>query len=57
MKEKKPGGKKHGQKYKSFLVWQLLLQLTDNDHAVSSKNLNLGSFSFCGGRKGGRGIQ
>ena len=31
------GGKRPGQKYKSLLVWQYLLKMTDEDHAVSSK--------------------
>lgn len=34
-KEKKPGGKKPGQKYKSLLVWNLLLKRTDENHAAS----------------------
>ena len=34
MEEKKPGSKKKGQKYKSLLVWDLLLKRTDENHAV-----------------------
>lgn len=31
---KKSGGKKRGQKYKSLLVWDILLKKTDEDHAL-----------------------
>ena len=31
-KEKKQGHKKKGQKYKSLLVWNLLLKRTDENH-------------------------
>lgn len=33
-KEKKQGGKKPGQKYKSLIVWNLLLKRTDETHAL-----------------------
>ena len=33
-KEKKQGHKKKGQKYKSLLVWNLLLKRTDESHAA-----------------------
>ena len=33
-KEKKKGHKKKGQKYKSLLVWNLLLKRTDENHAA-----------------------
>ena len=32
--QKKQGGKKHGQKYKSWIVWNLLLKRTDETHAL-----------------------
>ena len=31
---KKPGGKREGQKYKSLLVWDILLKKTDENHAL-----------------------
>ncbi len=31
---KKPGGKRPGQKFKSLLVWNILLKKTDEDHAL-----------------------
>lgn len=31
---KKPGGKRAGQKYKSLLVWDILLKKTDENHAL-----------------------
>ena len=37
IKNSDQGGKRPGQKYKSLLVWQYLLKMTDEDHAVSSK--------------------
>ena len=36
MEPKKAGGKRSGQKYKSFLVWQILLENTDENHTLSS---------------------
>lgn len=33
-KTKKPGGKSKGQKYKSLIVWNLLLKHTDETHAL-----------------------
>ena len=38
-KEKKPGGKKSGQKYKSLLVWDILQKRTDESHAISLKEI------------------
>ena len=38
-KEKKPGGKKSGQKYKSLLDWDILQKRTDEKHAVSLKEV------------------
>lgn len=38
-KEKKQGHKKKGQKYKSLLVWNLLLKRTDEGHAASIKEI------------------
>ena len=38
-KEKKQGHKKKGQKYKSLLVWNLLLKRTDENHAASIKEI------------------
>ena len=38
-KERKPGGKKPGQKYKSLLVWNLLLKRTDENHAAGIKEI------------------
>lgn len=32
--KRKTGGKKHGQKFKSLIVWNLLLKRTDEDHAI-----------------------
>lgn len=32
-KAKKPGGKSKGQKYKSLIVWNLLLKRTDENYA------------------------
>ena len=32
-KAKKTGGKREGQKYKSLLVWDILLKKTDENHA------------------------
>lgn len=32
---KKPSFKRQGQKYKSLLVWQVLLKRTDEDHPLS----------------------
>ena len=31
---KKPGYKRPGQKYKSLLVWQVLLKRTDEEHPI-----------------------
>ena len=39
MEEKKPGGKKPGQKYKSLLVWDILQKHTDEDHALNVKTI------------------
>lgn len=39
MEEKKIGHKKKGQKYKSLLVWNLLLKRTDENHAASIKDI------------------
>ena len=39
MVEKKPGGKRHGQKYKSLLVWQFLLKRADEEHAVKTEDM------------------
>ena len=33
-KDKKTGGKSKGQKYKSLIVWNLLLQRTGENHAL-----------------------
>ena len=33
-KAKKTGGKSKGQKYKSLIVWNLLLKHTDETHAL-----------------------
>lgn len=38
-KAKKPGGKKEGQKYKSLLVWDVLLKKTDENHAIRLKDI------------------
>ena len=38
-KAKKPGGKKEGQKYKSLLVWDILLKKTDGNHAIRLKDI------------------
>ena len=35
-KAKKTGGKKEGQKYKSLLVWDILLKKTDENHATAA---------------------
>ena len=37
--EKKQGHKKKGQKYKSLLVWNLLLKRTDENHAAGIKEI------------------
>ena len=34
LKSKKAGGKREGQKYKSLLVWDILLKKTDENHAL-----------------------
>ncbi len=39
MAEKKPGGKRPGQKYKSLLVWQYFLKRADEDHAVKTEDI------------------
>ena len=36
---KKPGGKREGQKYKSLLVWDILLKKTDENHALQLKDI------------------
>ena len=38
-KAKKTGGKKEGQKYKSLLVWDILLKKTDENHAIRLKDI------------------
>ena len=38
-KEKKQGGKRPGQKFKSLLVWNLLLKRTDENHAAGIKEI------------------
>ena len=38
-KEKKQGGKRPGQKFKSLLVWNLLLKRTDESHAAGIKEI------------------
>ncbi len=35
MAEKKKGGKREGQKYKSLLVWQILQKETDSEHPIT----------------------
>ena len=39
LKKKKPGGKREGQKYKSLLVWDILLKKTDENHALQLKDI------------------
>ncbi len=36
---KKPGGKRPGQKFKSLLVWNILLKKTDENHALGIKEI------------------
>lgn len=38
-KAKKTGGKREGQKYKSLLVWDILLKKTDENHALRLKDI------------------
>lgn len=38
-KGKKLGGKREGQKYKSLLVWDILLKKTDENHALQLKDI------------------
>lgn len=38
-KPKKTGGKQEGQKYKSLLVWDILLKKTDENHALRLKDI------------------
>ena len=38
-KEKKQGHKGKGQKYKSLLVWDILLKKTDENHALRLKDI------------------
>lgn len=38
-KAKKTGGKREGQKYKSLLVWDILLKKTDENHAIRLKDI------------------
>ena len=47
-KEKKQGHKGKGQKYKSLLVWDILLKKTDEDHAVQLKDIkrHLGNYGI-----------
>ena len=37
--QKKQGGKKPGQKFKSLLVWDILQKRTDENHAISLKEI------------------
>lgn len=39
VKNNNKGGKRPGQKYKSLLVWNILLKRTDNDHALTMKDI------------------
>ena len=39
VKNNDKGGKRPGQKYKSLLVWNLLLKRTDENHAISIKDI------------------
>lgn len=39
VKNNHKGGKRPGQKYKSLLVWNILLKRTDEDHALSIKDI------------------
>ena len=39
-KEKKQGHKGKGQKYKSLLIWDILQKRTDENHAISLKEIN-----------------
>lgn len=39
-KAKKQGGKREGQKYKSLLVWDILQKRTDENYAISLKEIN-----------------
>ena len=39
VKNNEKGGKRPGQKYKSLLVWNLLLKRTDENHAISIKDI------------------
>ena len=39
-KKKKQGHKEKGQKYKSLLVWDILQKRTDENHAISLKEIN-----------------
>ena len=47
-KEKKQGHKGKGQKYKSLLVWDILLKKTDENHAVQLKDIkrHLGNYGI-----------
>lgn len=36
--QKKQGGKKPGQKFKSLLIWDTLQKRTDENHAISLKD-------------------
>ena len=38
-KDRKPGGKKPGQKFKSLLVWDILQKRTDENHAIGIKEI------------------
>lgn len=38
-KPKKQGHKEKGQKYKSLLVWDILLKKSDEDHALRLKDM------------------
>ena len=37
--QKKQGGKKPGQKFKSLLVWDILQKRTDENHAIQLKEI------------------
>ena len=41
-KAKKTGGKREGQKYKSLLVWDILLKKTDKNHAMIRERVRSG---------------
>lgn len=47
-KEKKQGHKGKGQKYKSLLVWDILLKKTDENHALQLVDIkrHLGNYGI-----------